>query len=101
MDLGIYPIAMTSLIFGGGRPEHIKATGYLTDTGVDELASITIKYPGKNMFPLCVRQSSGAFIAPILPESKQKHFKVQNSNCFMDHISIFTHRALIFKSCTT
>ena len=65
LDFGIYPIAMTSLIFGGGRPEHIKATGYLTDTGVDELASITIKYPGKNMFPLCVRQSSGAFITTL------------------------------------
>ena len=47
LDVGIYPIAMASLIFGGGRPENIKATGYLTDTGVDELTSIVIKYPGK------------------------------------------------------
>ena len=46
LDIGIYPIAMASLIFGGGRPENIKATGYLTDTGVDELVSVAIKYPG-------------------------------------------------------
>ena len=46
MDIGIYPIAMASLVFGGGRPESIKATGYLTDTGVDELVSVIIKYPG-------------------------------------------------------
>ena len=46
MDIGIYPIAMASLVFGGGRPESIKANGYLTDTGVDELVSVIIKYPG-------------------------------------------------------
>ena len=37
---------MASLAFGGGKPESIQASGYLTDTGVDELASIIIKYPG-------------------------------------------------------
>jgi len=31
---------------GGGRPEGIKATNYFTDTGVDELISVAIKYPG-------------------------------------------------------
>ena len=46
LDVGVYPIAMASLLFGGGRPESIKANGYLTDTGVDELVSVTIKYPG-------------------------------------------------------
>ena len=59
LDVGIYPIAMASLIFGGGRPESIKATGYLTDTGVDELASIIIKYPGKIVvffYPLYVTE---------------------------------------------
>ena len=33
-------------MFGGGKPESIQANGYLTDTGVDELASVIIKYPG-------------------------------------------------------
>ena len=47
LDLGIYAITMASLVFGGGRPESIQANGYLTDTGVDELASVTIKYPSK------------------------------------------------------
>ena len=46
LDVGIYPIAMASLVFGGGRPESVKVNGYLTDTGVDELVSVTIKYPG-------------------------------------------------------
>jgi len=46
LDIGIYPIAMASLVLGDGRPENIQVTGYLTDTGVDELASVTIKYPG-------------------------------------------------------
>jgi len=54
LDIGIYPIAMASLIFGGGRPENIKAMGYLTDTGVDELVSVTIKYPG--MGDVCALQ---------------------------------------------
>ena len=46
LDLGIYAITMASLVFGGGRPENVQASGYLTDTAVDELASVTIKYPG-------------------------------------------------------
>ena len=46
LDLGIYAITMASLVFGGGRPESVQANGYLTDTGVDELASVIIKYPG-------------------------------------------------------
>ena len=46
LDLGIYAITMASLTFGGGRPESVQANGYLTDTGVDELASVLIKYPG-------------------------------------------------------
>ena len=46
LDVGVYPIAMASLVFGGGRPESIKANGYLTDAGVDELVSVIVKYPG-------------------------------------------------------
>ena len=46
LDLGIYTITMASLVFGGGKPESVQANGYLTDTGVDELASVIIKYPG-------------------------------------------------------
>ena len=37
---------MVPLVFGGGRPESIQSSGYLTNTGVDELASVIIKYPG-------------------------------------------------------
>ena len=46
MDFGAYAIAMASHVFGGARPENIKANGYLSDTGVDKLVSVTIKYAG-------------------------------------------------------
>ena len=43
---------MASLVFGGGKPESIQSNGYLTDTGVDELASVIIKYPGMLCYKL-------------------------------------------------
>ena len=46
LDFGAYAIAMASHVFGEARPENIKANGYLSDTGVDELVSVTIKYAG-------------------------------------------------------
>ena len=46
LDVGVCPNAMASHVFERARPESIKANGYLTDTGVDELVSVTIKYPG-------------------------------------------------------
>ena len=56
LDLGIYAIAMASLVFEGSRPESIQANGYLTNTGLDELASVTIKYPGTLTF-ICLKRN--------------------------------------------
>ena len=47
---------MASLVFEGSRPDSIQANGYLTDTGVDELASVTIKYPGMLTF-ICLKRN--------------------------------------------
>ena len=54
LDLGIYAITMASLVFGGGKPESVQANGYLTDTGVDELTSVIIKYPG-NLYYVIIK----------------------------------------------
>jgi predicted dehydrogenase len=43
LDLGIYPIAM-ALYFTGKKPEKIRATGSLTETGVDETVGLLFQY---------------------------------------------------------
>jgi predicted dehydrogenase len=43
MDLGIYPIFLSTLIFG--EPSIIKTISRLTSTGVDEYANVVMKYP--------------------------------------------------------
>jgi predicted dehydrogenase len=44
LDLGIYPVALSSELFG--RPARITATGGMTDTGVDAYATIALEHPG-------------------------------------------------------
>ena len=46
LDIGVYPISLTTMIFGGERPEKIYAQGTLLSTGVDDLAVITLTYSG-------------------------------------------------------
>ena len=43
LDIGIYPIDFATMIFGE-KPESVHAEGWLTSTGVDEFAAITLKY---------------------------------------------------------
>ena len=43
LDIGIYPINFATMIFGE-KPESVHADGWLTSTGVDEFAAITLKY---------------------------------------------------------
>lgn len=40
--LGVYPINLATMIFGG-KPESVHARGWLTSTGVDEFAAVTLK----------------------------------------------------------
>jgi len=44
LDVGIYPISVSSLIFGSGAPQKIVACGDLLDTGVDGHLAITLVY---------------------------------------------------------
>lgn len=43
LDIGIYPISITSL-FADGAPRQIKAQGELADTGVDETVAMVLDY---------------------------------------------------------
>ncbi len=42
LEVGVYPINFATMVFGD-RPESIETKGWLTDTGVDEFAAITLK----------------------------------------------------------
>ena len=47
LDVGVYPVSIASMIFGGGPPQQIVAIGDLLDTGVDGHIATTLRY-GKN-----------------------------------------------------
>src|SRR6478672_3748201 len=53
MDVGCYPVSMSRLIAGAARgadfadPVEVKATGHLGQTGVDEWAIASLKFPGE------------------------------------------------------
>jgi len=44
LDIGVYPISIASMIFGGKYPSKIVATGFVGKTGVDEQDCITLLY---------------------------------------------------------
>jgi predicted dehydrogenase len=44
LDLGIYPVALSSELFG--RPSRITASGAMTETGVDAYATVALEHPG-------------------------------------------------------
>ena len=46
LDVGVYVLNFTSMVFGGEVPENIHAWGQLTEEGTDELAAITLVYKG-------------------------------------------------------
>uniref|UniRef100_A0A8D0H9W6 Trans-1,2-dihydrobenzene-1,2-diol dehydrogenase n=1 Tax=Sphenodon punctatus TaxID=8508 RepID=A0A8D0H9W6_SPHPU len=47
LDIGCYCVQLACMAFGREKPESIVASGFLFKTGVDELASIILNYPGK------------------------------------------------------
>lgn len=51
LDIGVYVISFATMVFGE-RPDQIHATGWLTSTGVDEFAAITLKYSGERVAQL-------------------------------------------------
>ena len=52
LSLGMFTINLATMIFGGEEPESIHASGWLTSTGVDEVAAITLKYSGQRVAQL-------------------------------------------------
>ncbi|KAM3626296.1 uncharacterized protein V6R79_026416 [Siganus canaliculatus] len=49
LDLGVYCLQLTCMVFNGERPESIKAMGTLMETGVDESLTVTLKYSKNRM----------------------------------------------------
>ncbi|CAM4673271.1 unnamed protein product [Lepidochelys olivacea] len=47
LDIGCYCVQFTTMVFGEERPESILASGFLHPTGVDEMLSVILNYPGK------------------------------------------------------
>jgi len=44
LDIGIYPLTLASMVYGGGLPSQILVAGELSDTKVDEAVAVTLKY---------------------------------------------------------
>ena len=44
-DVGVYPLQLVSLAFGGIKPETVQTVGKLMETGADEYAALNLKYP--------------------------------------------------------
>jgi dihydrodiol dehydrogenase / D-xylose 1-dehydrogenase (NADP) len=48
LDLGVYNLTMTQWVFRA-YPEHVAATAHFAATGVDEMLSASLRYPGGRM----------------------------------------------------
>ncbi|XP_061131678.1 trans-1,2-dihydrobenzene-1,2-diol dehydrogenase-like [Syngnathus typhle] len=44
LDLGIYPLQFSIMVYGGEKPQSIKAMGVCTENGVDETVVVTLKF---------------------------------------------------------
>jgi predicted dehydrogenase len=49
LDAGIYPLSLTSLVFGGKKPESVTSLMYRGKTGVDEEVSVLLSYGGPRL----------------------------------------------------
>ncbi|MFZ4395917.1 MAG: Gfo/Idh/MocA family protein [Kiritimatiellia bacterium] len=66
LDVGIYPLAFTSWVFGG-LPQQVASLAEIGRTGVDEQAGILLLYPGGAMAVLtCGVRTQGQVSARIL-----------------------------------
>ncbi len=54
LDIGVYVINFTSMVFNGEKPENIHATGILSPEGIDNLAVMTFTYPGNRIAQLSI-----------------------------------------------
>ncbi|XP_061567213.1 trans-1,2-dihydrobenzene-1,2-diol dehydrogenase-like [Cololabis saira] len=49
LDIGIYCLQFTCMVFNGEKPESIQATGVCFETGVDEAVVVTLKFSRNRM----------------------------------------------------
>ncbi|MDR3147822.1 MAG: Gfo/Idh/MocA family oxidoreductase [Treponema sp.] len=49
LDAGVYPLSLSSLVFGGKRPERLSSMMYRGTTGADEQVSVLLSYGGPRM----------------------------------------------------
>jgi len=52
LDIGVYPISLASLAFGGGAPSKIQSSGTIGPTGVDYQASLLVSYGAEQVASL-------------------------------------------------
>lgn len=44
LDIGVYPLAFTSMAFGGAKPSAVKAVGTKHETGADDSAAVAMTF---------------------------------------------------------
>lgn len=52
IDIGIYPLAVISMAYGGVRPTECHATGYRNEQGADVAGMLMLKYADKGLAQL-------------------------------------------------
>lgn len=70
LDIGIYPIQLVCMIFNHEKPIEIIASGHLMDTGVDECATIILKYSRQRMAVVTVSTNCGRHSSAIISGDK-------------------------------
>lgn len=51
LDVGVYPVSLTSMVFGG-PPSEVMSMAHIGDTGVDEQAAVILRYEGGRLATL-------------------------------------------------
>jgi predicted dehydrogenase len=65
LDVGIYPMALSSMIFGG--PQHIHSAAYLNETGIDEQGAVILTFDkGRLSIIYCALQTETPQEATIM-----------------------------------
>jgi predicted dehydrogenase len=72
MDLGIYPVALSVLLFG--EPSTVRATGHLLDSGVDGQGTVLLGYDGFEVAALHSKIAPGSIGSAIAGEAGVIHF---------------------------
>lgn len=66
LDIGVYPLLVSDLIFKGEEPEKIAAVGHKTDQGADETVSVTLLYSSKRLCQILVSIGKGSLLTKLL-----------------------------------